>query len=361
MLRSIVVVAILPALALSQNVARDGPRGSGTKFSKCGGGLLFGNNDRCYGVIIDKINIITGEDGSKDAVTAKICSNDGKICCETPPQSSLSKASFKSFTNKKFPSCKTKEIPVQNGTLQVTLNRKGTDSLVVKKMFIEAKSVAADKKQTGDSERFECPTMTLSTTNSATQLCKTSPYVYHRVKKLTVDIGSDGTDDNVKVDICSNYNDVCCKTKLSGTFSDDWSKNSKEVWEEKHLGDCKTMLYKGSSAQTGDGLRLTVSKDGKDDIIINKITMETVDTYGKSYKYDCGGYKLTSDGFVCLEGVNCSQSKVCKIGAPKSPGSGKAPFGSSLTARKPSSASVRTTKPTIKGRTTTTRPPFRTG
>ena len=31
------------------------------------------------------------------------------------------------------------------------------------------------------------------------QFCKTSPYVYERVKQIKVTIGNDGTNDNVKV------------------------------------------------------------------------------------------------------------------------------------------------------------------
>jgi hypothetical protein len=31
------------------------------------------------------------------------------------------------------------------------------------------------------------------------QFCKTSPYVYERVKQIKVTVGNDGTNDNVKV------------------------------------------------------------------------------------------------------------------------------------------------------------------
>jgi len=356
MMRTTFLLAVLPALALSKDLIPDGPRGVGTEFSACGG-FLFGGKNRCYSVIISKINIVTGDDGTKDSVTAKICSKDGKTCCETGKLSSLGKNENESYTESKFDKCKNKPIPVQNGTVQVTLNRKGSDSLVVKKLFIEAKSVSSDKKKAlTDNERFECPSFALGTTTSASQVCQTSPYVYHRVKKLSVVIGKDGTNDNVKVDICSNINNVCCKTKLSSALSDDWSSNDNEVWEEKHFGDCKTMLYKGSSSKSPNaaGLRVTVSKDGKDDIGINKITLETEDTYGQSYKYDCGAYKLVSDGFPCLEGVNCAQSSVCRI-------SGKPTIGSSLAPRKPSSASIRPKATTARPKSTTKRPPFRTG
>jgi hypothetical protein len=71
-------------------------------------------------------------------------------------------------------------------------------------------------------------------------------------------------------------------------------------------------------------------KDGKDDLIVNKVILsffkatyiyflkifkmqvivDTEDVYGEKYQYDCGDFKLESQGQECVPGVNCSQTKV---------------------------------------------------
>jgi hypothetical protein len=41
-----------------------------------------------------------------------------------------------------------------------------------------------------------------------------------------------------------------------------------------------------------------------------QVIVETEDVYGEKYQYDCGDYKLESQGQDCVPGVNCSQTKV---------------------------------------------------
>ncbi len=43
---------------------------------------------------------------------------------------------------------------------------------------------------------------------------------------------------------------------------------------------------------------------------ILQVIVETEDVYGEKYQYDCGDYKLESQGQDCVPGVNCSQTKV---------------------------------------------------
>merc|ERR1712029_980784 len=135
------------------------------------------------------------------------------------------------------------------------------------------------------------------------------------VNKLQVQMGSDGTNDDVSVKICSDDKKTCCTTPaLKSTFSDDWSKNDLETWGKKYFGPCKDKKFKIKNGQ----------------------------------------------GRPCVPGVNCSQTKSCKkkavpklsIGVPRKT---TARPRSKTTARRSSQRIATSTK------RTTTRRPFRSG
>jgi len=161
------------------------------------------------------------------------------------------------------------------------------------------------------------------------------------VKSVNVTIGPDGTDDTVKVELCSNVNSVCCKVPLSSQklFADSWSRNSDEIWKENDLGACKTMLYKINGVG-GGGPKFALSKNGKDNLVVNKIIVETEGAYGNKYRYDCGGFRLESVNGPCVEGVSCRQERVCKKSIL-----GSTTLGGSPT-RRPSSPTRRPASPT---------------
>merc|ERR1712192_187443 len=208
-----------------------------------------------------------------------------------------------------------------------------------------------------------------------TNFCGTGPYSYERVKEIKVAIGPDGTNDDVRAEFCSDVDSVCCRTKLSTLIRDDWSKNDDEQWGESDLGSCKTTLYK-----VRDGIRFTLLKNGKDDLVVNKLVVGTENLRGAKFSYDCKDFKLASQGTSCVEGVTCKQEKVCpkkqaRRATTKKPGSKKAGLidrikGSLGFGGKGSSSSTTTTKSLLSQSgsllttkapisTTTTRPPFR--
>merc|ERR1712012_636372 len=84
-----------------------------------------------------------------------------------------------------------------------------------------------------------------------------------KVKEIVVKIGNVGTNDDVTINLCSDYEtDKCCTTPvLSSLLSDDWSKNDTETWKAKKLGDCGTKEFKVQK-----NLLLTLSK-----VLIRKI------------------------------------------------------------------------------------------
>ncbi|XP_023334575.1 uncharacterized protein LOC111706054 [Eurytemora carolleeae] len=317
------MLALLP-VALGQKVSEipDGPRGGGAVFSSCGG-IFSSSDDLCYEVVVSKLTVQMGPDGTNEDVMAKICADDKKTCCETPVLSSAlsddwSSNDLETWTKKYFGNCIDKKFKIKNG-LELTLSKKGVDTLGVTSLFIDATTIGEGKTKPIEIERFDCGKYNIggkadaaNSTSSQSQFCRTSPYEYERVQVVNVTVGPDGTDDNVKIEICSDVNTVCCKAKISSLLSDDWKKNNIEVWKESNLGDCKNMQYKVNKAVDG-GLRFTLSKDGKDDLSVNNIIINTVGAYGDQYKYECGEFKLESQGQPCVPGVNCSQSKVSLI------------------------------------------------
>ena len=67
-----------------------------------------------------------------------------------------------------------------------------------------------------------------------------------KIDKMVVNIGSDGTDDDVRIKICSDDNTVCCESdKLSHLLKSEWVKDKQETWEAKKFGSkCKKQIFK---------------------------------------------------------------------------------------------------------------------
>ena len=57
---------------------------------------------------------------------------------------------------------------------------------------------------------------------------------------------------------------------LSSTFSDDWSKNDKETWDNKKLGACKTASF---DACKGFDVAIR-KKSGSDSLKVSSISLE---------------------------------------------------------------------------------------
>merc|ERR1712192_155897 len=95
-----------------------------------------------------------------------------------------------------------------------------------------------------------------------------------------------------------------------------------------------------------DGIRFTLLKNGKDDLVVNKLVVGTENLRGAKFSYDCKDFKLASQGTSCVEGVTCKQEKVC----PKKP-------ARRATTKKPGSKKTTTTRrpnrTTVRGVTTT--------
>ena len=66
-----------------------------------------------------------------------------------------------------------------------------------------------------------------------------------KIDKMVVNMGPDGTKDDVKIKICSDGNAVCCTSdKLSHLLSKEWVENKQETWESGKFGKCKKDIFK---------------------------------------------------------------------------------------------------------------------
>jgi len=380
---AVTILVVYLSSGQAQKIER-GPRGDGTAFKKCGGGLLSSGNDRCYEVLVSKLKVQIGKDGTDDDVRVEICSDatKKKDCCltdilKTTFKDDWSKNDLETWSTPTLGSCKTKKLLVKQG-LTLSLNKTGTDSLSVTSIIVDTTGVTGKKdKKTkkdiaGPLEQFSCGAISFAqgVRTAKGVSCRESPYSYERVKKINVTMGNQGSDDDVLVDICSDVNEkACCREKLSGTFSDDWEKNDVEIWEEKYLGKCETQLYK---VRSGLKFGIFTKKRATKALIVNKILVETVNQLGKTSTYDCKSFTMTGKDFVqntCTRKTGGSFKTSSKKKTTKKPKTtttkrtttttkkkGLIQQGLDLVRGKPKTAT--TPKPVS---TTTTRRPFRSG
>jgi len=125
-----------------------------------------------------------------------------------------------------------------------------------------------------------------------------------KIKEIVVKIGAVGTDDDVTLQICSDYDtSQCCKTPvLSSLFSDDWSRNDTETWKGKSIGNCSTIPFKVQNQ-----LLLTITKSGKSKLLVDHITIVaqspdkkiTELEQFKCFNFEIGGTKLPTQTKFC--------------------------------------------------------------
>jgi len=125
---------------------------------------------------------------------------------------------------------------------------------------------------------FKCPTVGKSAAGSflsglASKItgAKDLPDLCYNVvvKEFTARMGPQGTNDDVRVRLCSDVDAKCCETPvLSSLAFDDWSKNDNETWKEKHIGECKNYKIKVKR-----GLSVSLVKSNPD----NPLTVNSID------------------------------------------------------------------------------------
>eukprot|EP00092_Neocalanus_flemingeri_P011880 GFUD01012812.1.p1 GENE.GFUD01012812.1~~GFUD01012812.1.p1 ORF type:complete len:810 (+),score=226.03 GFUD01012812.1:149-2578(+) len=298
-------------------------------------------------LLIKKINVQVGAVGTDDDVTMKIC--DLKRCCTTSKLShTLSsewvKNKLESWDGRKLGNCS--DILFTSGASSIEVSviktNKKKKPLEITSIVLEA-SPTSDKKKT---EKFKCGTYKFGASDTQkSNFClnknaaktgtqsRTTPAEY-KVNNVVVQMGDDGTNDDVSLEICNAKSALkCCDTgKLSGLLSNDWSKNDKETWKNKDLGLCKTTTFDACK-----GFDVAVKKkSGKDSLKVSTITLEVADKNDakKSQKFVCSSYNVGASDTIKRN--SCTLDSSSTLSCPKT---------SSLTTRRPSATTKRTVPP----------------
>lgn len=288
---------------------------------------------------IKKINVQVGAVGTDDDVTMQIC--DLKKCCTTKELSHTFgsewvKNKLESWDGGKLGNCSDILFTAGESSLEVSVIKsiKKKKPLEITSIILEA-SPTSDKKKI---EKFKCGTYKFGGTDSkkanfclnenpaktATQT-KTTPRSItsladlenYKVNNVVVQMGDDGTNDDVSLEICNAKSALsCCDTgKLSGLLSNDWSKNDKETWKNKDIGACKTKNWDACR-----GFDVAVKKkSGKDSLKVKDITLELVDKKDakKTQKFICSNYNVGATDTIKRN--SCVLDKSSTLNCPKTP------------------------------------------
>jgi len=274
---------------------------------------------------IDKMVVNMGPDGTDDDVKVKICSDDNSVCCESGKLSHLLKSEWvknkqETWEAKKFGDCK-KQVFKISSRPKLSIIKNGKDSLTVNSLDLVMKNPLKEAEKTtyscrGFSITDDCTKqpnkvcvkslgqcLAQGVTPTSRPTLKPNPRVPTRppkipskdqkIDKMVVNMGPDGTRDDVKIKICSDGNAVCCTSgKLSHLLSREWVENKQETWEAGKFGDCKKKVFKITSQP-----RLFVIKNGKDSMSVKSLNLVMKDNLNDKEKttYSCNGFSIIED------------------------------------------------------------------
>jgi len=290
---------------------------------------------------VNNVVVQMGNDGTNDDVSLEICSSKSALnCCDTGKLSSTlsddwSKNDKETWKNKDLGPCKTKSWDPCKGFDVAVKKKSGKDSLKVNTITLDL----ADKNNAKQTQKFVCSnynvgatdtvkrssctldkssqlscpkTPSVTTTRSITSLADLENY---KVNNVVVEMGNDGTKDDVSLEICNSKSALtCCDTgKLDAKFSNDWSRNGKDTWKNKDLGPCQTKTWDACR-----GFDVAVKKkSGKDSLKVNTITLDLADKNNakQTQKFVCSNYNVGATDTV--KRSTCTLDKSSKLNCPK--------------------------------------------
>jgi len=290
--------------------------------------LLVASLSSADSLVFKKIEVQMGGVGSDDDIRIKIC--DGQTCCTTDKLSNLLGREWvankkEKWDGGKLGNCSSVQFDEKLSSIGVIILKNGKkEGPEVANMNITGQ-IGKDKKKV---TVFKCGSYKLSKTDKEksgscvdrnVQTVKSlpapsvKPKTSYNINMVSVQMGDDGTDDDVSLEICSKGD--CCDTgKLDKRLRDDWKKKKLEKWEKKHLGSCKT-----KTVDACNGIEVAVKKKAsKDTLKVSTITVELADTDNSSVKknFVCSDYnhgaKDTVTRRTCRldskSSLNCSPS-----------------------------------------------------
>merc|ERR1712106_1045790 len=303
---------------------------------------------------VKKINVQVGPTGTDDDATMQIC--DLKKCCTTSKLShTLSsewvKNKLETWDGRKLGNCSNILFTSGASGLEVSVFK-----TIKKKKPLEITSIVLEASPTSDKkkiEKFDCGNYKFGATDTkkvnfclnsnSASLTKTTPRSItsladlenYKVNNVVVQMGDDGTNDDVSLEICSSKSALkCCETgKLSGLLSNDWSKNDKETWKNKDLGPSKTASFDACR-----GFDVAVKKkSGKDSLKVSTITLDLADKKDAkiTQKFVCSSYNVGASDTIKRN--TCTLDRSSSLSCPKTP---------SVTTKRPGVTTKKTQIPT---------------
>jgi len=280
-------------------------------------------------MIFKKIDVQMGAVGSDDDIRIRIC--DPNKCCNTKELSNTFSSEWKAgkletWVERDLWNCSSilfdDNLPFIEVSIVKELSKK--DALEVTNMVLSAQ-VGSDKNNI---KKFKCGSYKFSKTDAtksnfcpieesapaapAAGLFVVGNLPNLQVKKVVVQVGATGTDDDVTMQICDLAK--CCTTsKLSHTLSSEWVKNKLETWDGRKLGNCSDILFRTDAASLKVSVIKTIKK--KQPLEITSILLETASTNDKkkTAKFKCGQFKFgptdTKKVNKCLNEKSTSQTR----------------------------------------------------
>merc|ERR1712168_1252153 len=270
-------------------------------------------------MIFKKIDVQMGAVGSDDDIRIKIC--DTSKCCTTKELSNTFSSEWKAgkletWDGRDLGNCSSILFDDKLSTIEVSIVKELSkkDALEVTNMVLSAQ-VGSDKKNI---QKFKCGNYKFSNKDATkSNFCpneKSAPSTTKRpaapvtskrparpqssgnlpnlqVKKVVVQVGATGTDDDVTMQICDLAK--CCTTsKLSHTLSSEWVKNKLETWDGRKLGNCSDILFGAGASSLEVAVIKSIKK--KEPLDITSIIMEFSPTSDKKRveKFKCEAFKF---------------------------------------------------------------------
>jgi len=144
-------------------------------------------------------------------------------------------------------------------------------------------------------------------------------------KKIDVQMGGAGSDDDMRVRICDASK--CCTTKkLSHTFGSEWVAKKKETWDGSDMGNCSGILFDEKLS----AVEVVILKSGKKsspEITALNVTGQIGSNKKNLQVYLCQNYKFTKN--------DAQKASFCRSNKTPSPAS-RSPSVSSSTSSTPS-------------------------
>jgi len=307
-------------------------------------------------MVFKKVVVQMGAVGSDDDMSLKIC--DPSKCCTTKKLSHLLGSEWvakkkETWDGGDLGNCSSILFDQNLSSVEVAILKNGKKTAPEITSMELTGQVGSDKKKT---QVFKCGSYKFTKNDAQkTSFClnnkappkpttrpksPSSTLGSHQVSNVIVQVGNDGSNDEISLDICNEKSALsCCNTgALDKSLSDDWSKNDKETWDKKRLGACKT-----TSFDPCKGFDVAIKKkSGKDSLKVSSITLElqkpTENT--PSAKFVCKDYTVGASDTIIKR--TCSlDSTSSKLSCPKTPPSSKipspAPRPSSVTNKPPRS------------------------